>query len=280
MAGAMDVFEQYRSTIMATLPDALKIAEQKSRDDQAGIQDMFGMSAAPDADGNSSGPESYTVQKDWREEQRLANEKTTLGLYLTGHPINRYLKELKQFVSGRLSEMKPTKNATVIVAGLVVGMRVMTTKRGDKMAFLTLDDRSGRMEMAVFSEEFNANRENLAKDKLIVASVEVSIDDYSGGIKMRAKEIYDISQARERFAKNLMVTVDNVHASNGFINDLQRVLTPFKEGSCPVVVDYHKDDASAEIPLGEEWRVHPTDELLNRLRETMGDKKLILFIDV
>ena len=142
--------------------------------------------------------------------------------------------------------------------------------RGDKMAFLTLDDRSGRMEMAVFSEEFNANRENLAKDKLIVASVEISIDDYSGGFKMRAKEIYDISQARERFAKNLMVTVDNNHAANGFINDLQRVLTPFKEGSCPVVVDYHKDDASAEIPLGQEWHVHPTDELLNRLRETMG----------
>jgi len=274
MAGAMDVFNQYRSTIMATLPDALKIAEQKSRDDQAGIQDMFGMAAEADAEGNASGPESYTVQKDWREEQRLTNEKTTLGLYLTGHPINRYLPELKQFVSGRLSEMKPTKNATVIVAGLVVGMRVMTTKRGDKMAFLTLDDRSGRMEMAVFSEEFNANRENLAKDKLIVASVEVSIDDYSGGFKMRAKEIYDISQARERFAKNLMVTVDNVHASNGFINDLQRVLTPFKEGACPVVVDYHKDDASAEIPLGEEWRVHPTDELLNRLRETMGEKQI------
>ena len=177
-------------------------------------------------------------------------------------------------VSGRLSEMKPTKNATVIVAGLVVGMRVMTTKRGDKMAFLTLDDRSGRMEMAVFSEEFNANRENLAKDKLIVASVEVSIDDYSGGFKMRAKEIYDIAQARERFAKNLVVTVDHAHAANGFISDLQRVLTPFKEGSCSVVVDYHKDDASAEIPLGQEWRVHPTDELLNRLRESMGENKI------
>lgn len=201
MAGAMDVFEQHRSTIMATLPDALKIAEQKSRDDQAGIQDMFGMVTASDEEGNSSSPENYTIQKDWSEELRLNNEKATLGLYLTGHPINRYLPELKKMVSGRLSEMKPTKNATVIVAGLVVGMRVMTTKRGDKMAFLTLDDRSGRMEMAVFSEEFNANRENLAKDKLIVASVEVSIDDYSGGFKMRAKEIYDISQARERFAK-------------------------------------------------------------------------------
>ena len=274
MAGAMDVFKQHRSTIMATLPDALKIADQKSRDDQAGIQDMFGMSVEADDEGNLSGPEVYSVQKDWSEEQRLTNEKTTLGLYLTGHPINRYLPELKQFVSGRLVELKPTKNATVVVAGLVVGMRVMTTKRGDKMAFLTLDDRSGRMEMAVFSEEFNANRENLAKDKLIVASVEVSIDDYSGGFKMRAKEIYDISQARERFAKNLTVSVDQTHAANGFINDLQRVLTPFKEGSCPVVVDYHKDDACAEIPLGEEWRVHPTDELLNRLRESMGEKQI------
>ncbi len=274
MAGAMDIFKQHRSTIMATLPDALKIADQKSRDDQAGIQDMFGMDAVPDEQGNASGPESYTVQKDWSEELRLSNEKTTLGLYLTGHPINRYLPELKQIVSGRLSEMKPTKNATVIVAGLVVGMRVMTTKRGDKMAFLTLDDRSGRMEMAVFSEEFNANRENLAKDKLIVASVEVSIDDYSGGFKMRAKEIYDISQARERFAKHLTVTVDHADAANGFINDLQRVLTPFKEGSCPVVVNYRKDDASAEIPLGKEWRVHPTDELLNRLRESIGEKQI------
>ena len=274
MAGAMDVFGQHRSTIMATLPDALKIAEQKSRDAQAGIQDMFGMVPIPDDDGNANGPESYSVQKDWSEELRLANEKSTLGLYLTGHPINRYLPELKKIVSGRLSEMKPTKNQTVIVAGLVIGMRVMTTKRGDKMAFLTLDDRSGRMEMAVFSEEFNANRENLAKDKLIVASVEVSLDDYSGGFKMRAKEIYDIAHAREHFAKNLMVTVDHKHAANGFINDLQRVLTPFKEGTCAVVVDYQKDDASAKIPLGEEWRVHPTDELLNRLRESMGENKV------
>lgn len=274
MAGAMDVFKQTRSTIMATLPDALKIAEQKSRDAQAGIQDMFGMVVEADAEGNLSGPENYSIQKDWSEELRLANEKTTLGLYLTGHPINRYLPELKQFVSGRLVELNPTKNQTVIVAGLVVAMRVMTTKRGDKMAFLTLDDRSGRMEMAVFSEEFNANRENLAKDKLIVASVEVSLDDYSGGFKMRAKEIYDISQAREHFASSLTVTVDTTHAANGFISELQRVLTPFKEGTCPVVVDYYKDDACAKIPLGKEWCVHPSDELLSRLRETMGEKQV------
>ena len=279
MAGAMDVFKQHRSTILATLPDAIKIAEQKARDSQAGIQDMFGM-AISDDDGDSSGPENYSIQKDWSEELRLANEKTTLGLYLTGHPINRYLPELRQFISCRISELNLTKNQTMVVAGLVVGMRVMTTKRGDKMAFLTLDDRSGRMEMAVFSEEFIANREKLAKDKLVIANVEVKFSDYSDGFKMNAVSIYDISEAREHFAKNLTVTVDHAHAANGFINDLQRVLTPFKEGSCPVVVDYFKGDARAKIPLGEEWHVNPTDELLNRLRETMGEKQVNVIYDV
>ena len=273
MAGAMDVFGQNRSTIMASLPDALKVAEQKSRNDQAGIQDMFGMTVLPD-DEETQGPANYSKQKDWSEEQRLANEKQTLGLYLTGHPINRYLPELKRFVSGRIVELKPTKNQTVIVAGLVIGMRVMNTKRGDKMAFVTLDDRSGRIEMAVFSEEFTANRENLAKDKLVVVNGEVSIDDYSGGYKMRAMNIYDMNQAREHFAKSLKVTVDHNHAANGFINDLHRVLTPFKEGGCPVVIDYLKPGARAELPLGAEWSVHPTDELLHRLREAIGEKQV------
>ena len=274
MAGAMDVFQQNRSTIMATLPDALKIAEQKNRDEDAGIQDMFGMSQQVEDNEEASGPTHYSVQKDWSEEQRLTNEKQTLGLYLTGHPINRYLPELKQFVSCRIVELKPTKNQTIIVAGLVVGMRVMNTKRGDKMAFVTLDDRSGRIEMAVFSEEYTANREHLSKDKLVVVSGEVSIDDYSGGYKMRALSIYDISEAREHFAKNLKVTIDHKSAENGFIKNLQDILAPFKEGTCPVVIDYNKPGARAELPLGSDWHVHPTDELLNRLRDSIGEKEV------
>lgn len=272
MAGAMDVFQQHRSSIMATLPDALKIAEQRNRDEDAGIQDMFGMALQVEDSEQSSDLIQYSVQKDWSEEQRLTNEKQTLGLYLTGHPINRYLPELKQFVSCRIVELKPTKNQTIIVAGLVVGMRVMNTKRGDKMAFVTLDDRSGRIEMAVFSEEYTANREHLSKDKLVVVSGEVSIDDYSGGYKMRALSIFDISEAREHFAKNLKVTIDHKRAENGFIKNLQDILSPFKEGSCPVVIDYNKPGARAELPLGSDWHVHPTDELLNRLRDSIGEK--------
>ena len=139
------------------------------------------------------------------------------------------------------------------------------------MAFITIDDRSARIELAVFSEPYQRYRDQLAKDKLIVVEGEVSVDEYSGGYKMSARSIYDINQAREHFAKKLVVAVDEQRAANGFISELQSTLAPFREGACPVSLNYLRDDARAEISLGEAWRVHPTDELLHRLKEVMGD---------
>ncbi|TDY00131.1 DNA polymerase III subunit alpha [Thiohalophilus thiocyanatoxydans] len=268
MAGALDVFGENRATLMASLPAALKTAEQHSRDQAVGMQDLFGIGMAPES---NSGPVAYHRQPEWSEDERLAAEKQTLGLYLTGHPIERYLPELAGFVSARIVDLKPTRDQTVVVAGLIVAMRTMNTRRGDRMAFITIDDRSARIELAVFSEPFQRYRDLLAKDKLIVVEGEVSIDEYSGGYKMSARSIYDINQARENFARKLLLSVDHHKAGNGFIPDLQHTLTPFREGFCPVIIDYHRDDARAQIALGETWRVHPTDELLHRLRDSLGD---------
>ena len=269
MAGALDVFEQNRATLMASLPAALKIAEQQTRNREVGMEDLFGMSAQTE-----SSPAHYLVQPDWHEDQRLSCEKQTLGLYLTGHPIERYLEELGRFVTARIVDLKPTNDQTVIVAGLIIAMRSMNTKRGDRMAFITIDDRSARIELAVFSESYQRYRDLLAKDKLIVVEGEVSVDEYSGGYKMSARSIYDINQAREHFAKKLILEVNEQRAANGFINELQSTLAPFREGGCPVSLAYLRDGARAEIALGEAWRVHPTDELIHRLKEVMGDAQV------
>jgi len=271
MAGALDVFGQNRATLMASLPAALKIAEQQTRNREVGIEDLFGMSAQTEAS-----PAHYLVQPDWHEDQRLSCEKQTLGLYLTGHPIERYLDELGRFVTARIVDLKPTNDQTVVVAGLIIAMRSMNTKRGDRMAFITIDDRSARIELAVFSESYQRYRDLLAKDKLIVVEGEVSVDEYSGGYKMSARSIYDINQAREHFARKLILEVDEQRAANGFIKQLQSTLAPFREGGCPVSLAYLRDGARAEIALGDAWRVHPTDELIHRLKEVMGDGQVRL----
>jgi DNA polymerase-3 subunit alpha len=264
-AGAMDPLGPSRATLMASLDVAVQMAGQHHSNLASGQDDLFGV-----ADPVETAVAAFTEATDWDDETRLNGEKETLGLYLTGHPIDRYEQEISQFVSQRIAQLNPKSEQTLTVAGLVVALRTMNTKRGDRIAFVTLDDRTGRLEVAVFSEAYQHYRDLLAKDRLIVVEGEVSVDDYSGGIKMSARKIYDIDHAREAFAKRLVLSVEQNRTGNGFIGELARVLTPYREGHCPVQVDYQHPKARARIQLGSEWRVRPTDELLRRLGELAG----------
>jgi DNA polymerase-3 subunit alpha len=259
-----------RATLMATLESAVQRAEQHHKNLASGQNDMFGVALSVPGEQVEEEAGQFITAKDWDDEIRLTGEKETLGLYLTGHPIDRYEHEIRQFVSMRIAELNPKSDQTITVAGLVVAMRTMNTKRGDRIAFITLDDRTGRLELAVFSEAYNHYRDLIAKDRLLVVEGEVSVDDYTGGLKMSANKIYDIDHAREAFARQLVLKVDEKKAANGFIRELAQVLNPYREGHCPVRVDYQRPDACAQIQLGVDWRVRPTDELIRRLDDLAG----------
>ncbi len=265
-AGALDGLGPNRAILMATLDSAVQMAEQHHKDAAAGQNDMFALMEPEQA---ASG--SFVEAPDWDDEIRLNGEKETLGLYLTGHPIDRYEQELAGIISHRICDLNPSGDQTIIVAGLVVAMRTMNTRRGDRMAFVTLDDRSGRLELAVFADTYQHYRDLLVKDRLVVVEGEVSVDDYSGGIKMSARKVYDIDNARESFAKRLVLTLKQEQTVNGFVQDLAQVLTPFREGRCTVRVEYHRPDAQAQLTFGPDWRVRPTDELLRRITELAGE---------
>ena len=278
-AGALDSMGETRATQLANLPLAVKMAEQNSRNQNTGQDDMFGETTSV-----SFVPQEIRVVPEWDEEQKLLGEKETLGLYLTGHPITRYKTELSGITSGPLADLV---NATidhsvvplgrgegaarpVILAGLVMTMRVLRSRRGGKIAFLTLDDHTARMEVRVFTEVYEQHQALLAKDKVLVIQGMLGVDDYSGGIQVTAQAIYDINQARETFARRLVVSVESGRAGNGFARLLADVLQPFREGQCRVCIDYQGGSAQARVALGSEWTVHPTDELLHRLQELAG----------
>jgi DNA polymerase-3 subunit alpha len=281
-AGALDALGENRASLMVQLPEALKSAEQHLRDSAAGQSDMFGSVVEPAAElpviAAANVPE-------WDQEQRLAGEKETLGLYLTGHPIDRYRDELASIISGPLAELNDEsapagasrqrgQEKSVVLAGLVVELRTRNTQSGARMAFVTLDDRSARMEIRVFSKVFEQYRALLAIDKVLVVQGTLAFDDFSGSMRLNAERIYEVDQAREVYAKRLVVDVAEVKAGNGFVHSLANVLLPFCEGNCPVGIRYLGSSAQAHITLGSEWRVHPTDELLHRLRELAGDSQV------
>jgi DNA polymerase-3 subunit alpha len=114
----------------------------------------------------------------------------------------------------------------------------------------------------------------LANDKVLVVQGTLAFDDFSGSMRLNANKIYEIDQAREVYARRLVVSVGGQKAGNGFVKSLAAVLTPYCDGSCPVGIHYHNGAAQAHMTLGDEWRVHPTDELLHRLRELAGEHQV------
>jgi DNA polymerase-3 subunit alpha len=267
-AGAMDSLGTHRASLMASLNLAAAAADQQERARAARQDDLFGADLAAGAGDRSVA--RYVEVPTWTDELRLEGEKETLGLYLTGHPIARYELELKQFIDNTLADLKPNEDKTVVVAGLVVGIRTMQTRRGDRMAFVTLDDRTGRVELAVFSDLFERQRELLAKDALLVVEGQVSVDEYSGGFRMSAERLYDIDQARGAFASRLEIDVAAGRAGADYIAALKQILKPSAGGHCPVVLRVDTDAATADIPLGPEWKVTPGGPLLDRLTGLAG----------
>ncbi len=263
-AGALDMLGPNRATLMAALPRALALAEQEAKSMDAGIGDLFGFD---DGGALEESAVSYDEQPEWPEDQRLSGEKETLGLYLTGHPINQYLSELKRFVSRRIADLSENRGQ-VTVAGLVIALRTRPTKSGKKMAFVTIDDRSGRIETTLFGDTYEQYLDLLALDKVVVLKGEVRNDDYSGGLAMRVNEVYDMETARVRNARGLRLRLD----PGVDMEALAAELEPFREGGSPLLFDYANSRAACEITAGRDWRVRPTDELLHRLRQRLGEE--------
>ncbi|MDD4914351.1 MAG: DNA polymerase III subunit alpha [Methylococcales bacterium] len=271
-AGALDSIETNRAAHLAELTTALKVAEQHGKMAQAGQNDLFGLAVQIEAGDNQA--ETYTTQVDpWTEKEKLDAEKQTLGLFLTGHPIAEYLPELKNIIHGNFASLHADAERSRgkmegRVAGLIVEMRTRQTKLGKTMGFATLDDRTGRLEVAAFSEIYDKYRDLLCKDTLLVAEGSLSMDDFTSSLRLTAEKLYSMEQAREMFARGIMLdwTGGASPQDRLLLDSLGAILKPFCGGSCPISIHYATASAKTVIQLGDEWRVHPSDELLIRLR--------------
>jgi len=277
-AGAFDSINPCRASHLAELPTALKVAEQHGKNAQTGQNDLFGL-AIDDAVSATEGSEAYSNRVEpWSESERLDAEKSILGLYLTGHPISQYEAELRQFTNGKLSALKETMDRTrgnlnARVAGLVIDIRIRQTKNGKTIASVILDDRSDRLECVVFGELFEQSRDLFVRDKLLIVEGSLGLDSFSGNLRLNVDKVLDITQARGAFARGIELVWDaasNPQAAAVLPERLLAVLQPYQGGACPVDMAYLASSAKAVLRLGDSWRVHPSEELMVRLKHLPG----------
>ena len=270
-SGALDSLGGHRASLEASLAKALQIAEQHKRDSDSGQNDMFGLMSVNESD-NETVDEPLITAAEWTEEQLLAAEKETLGLYLSGHPIDRYASELSRFIPKKINELEAPESKgyqrneiPVITAGLIVAIRTMKNKNGGRMAFITLDDQTARLEVRVFAEVYQQYQEQLQPDKLVVIQGKIGQDNFTGGLAATAETVYDMTRAREMCGKSLVVSVANDAGTDDWVLALREILVPFRDGLIPLEVDYTNQKARTLLSLGEEWKIKPSDALLSDL---------------
>lgn len=268
-AGAMDSFGVSRAVLMGTLDHAVQLAEQQAKDATLGQRDMFfelSCATAP----------SYLPASTWDDATRLRFEKDTLGLYLTGHPMDPFRNELKQLVRTTLSNLRPDPKERTRVAGLLVSLRTVKTKQGKRMAILLLDDGTARLEVTLFADDYVKYQSILVKDALLVLSGFVVHDDFSGELRMRAQEVWTFGQARGQFLKRVLLIVNADAHEVAFSEKLRNLLTPYQSGDCPVHIAYRHASVKAQLVLGESWKIVPEDALIQTLREWLGLDAVVL----
>ncbi len=263
-SGALDCFGQERSLLMAMLGDALQRAEQLTKNLSLGQSDLFQSESRTDE------RKSYQHIKPWTAEERLLGEKESLGMYLSGHPLQSVDKELKRLGVKKFREIVGSgKDQKVFVAGLVISIRTILTKNGDRMAIVMLDDRFDRFEVTVFPDGYQKFRDLILKDSLIIVEGLAGNDNFSGGIKVKTQNIYSLPMARETFAKKIKICMPNTELTQDQLKSLKEVLSLQERGNCPIYIDYQNQFANAQIKLDQKWNTQPSDNALRQIIQAL-----------
>jgi DNA polymerase-3 subunit alpha len=260
-AGAMDCFGVDRGVLIASVNYAMECAEQAEA--SANQVSLFG---GPD-DGMEA-PLEYVKAAPWSEKQRLTEEKVALGFYLSGHLFNAYEQEARKFARSKLSSLEPAREPR-LMAGIISAMRTQMTQRG-KILIVTLDDGTATVDVTVYNELYEPNKQLFKEDEFLAVQGKVSEDRFAGGIRVSADKVMDIAMARIAYGRQFAFSLDTrLDAAQ-----MKQILAPYRsENGLPLMLRYMQAGVgSCEIRLADDWRVSPADGLKQVLADKFGVK--------
>ncbi|MGH8132304.1 MAG: DNA polymerase III subunit alpha, partial [Steroidobacteraceae bacterium] len=272
-SGSLDGLGANRATLMDRLGTAMRLGDQNMRAHAAGQDDLFGGLAGGE---RVPQPARAAALPEWSEAVRLTGERETLGLYLTGHPLGRFEPSLARLVTHRIGDLVGERPVAgfepgrfgggkpVTVAGLIDEVK----KRGPRVV-LTLDDRTGRLDVMLFEETWHKHRELVAKDALVLVEGVLRFDEFSDAWRMSARCISELDEVRSRCAQRLVLRCSQADLPR-LHEQLAGMLTPWSPGPCPITIEYAGASASGALTLGSEWSVRAGAELLEQLEGLVG----------
>ncbi|MCM8776039.1 MAG: DNA polymerase III subunit alpha, partial [Candidatus Omnitrophica bacterium] len=272
--GAMDEFGLRRSQLMALVDRALEIGSNFQKDRNRGQLSFFGSgknTASVFQEEESDIPDI----PEWSESQMLAYERELLGFYVTSHPLAKYVKTLKNYASATADTLSEYRDQTeVTIGGLVDNLREIITKKGDKMAFVNLQDLAGSCEVVVFPDVYRNAQSVIRKDAPIFVRGRINLRDDIP--KILAEEIVPLDDVKKRFTRLISVDLRTVGLDIEMLKQIRRILQHHK-GNTPVYLTFRDPEGkSVVLYSGEDLKVEITDELFESLEELAGESSVTI----
>ena len=262
--GAFDTLESNRASLLASVNLAITAAEQGKAN--IAQNSLFGEEQTQKVDMVHMDP--------WTPQQKLQEEKAALGFYFSGHPFTFFEKRVRPFIKTHIKELKPQEQPYVI-AGVIVAIRIRMTARG-KMAIVTLDDAISRVDVVVGNDLLIQSQRLVQEDQLLIVEGRVSHDDFTGGIRVTARKLFDLATARNQFAHHLKISC-NGQSDAAKLRDILKPYCGVAQNNlkrCRVKIDYHNEKGHVELLLGQDWQVDLHDELIDGLTQWLSEENV------
>ncbi len=263
--GAFDSLHPVRSQTMVALDEAMEMAQTIQKDRLSGQMSMFGAFA-----GQRRGSEpSLPNIPEWNQRQKLTMEKEVLGFYFSGHPLDGYEKEMESFAIVTTSALAgQTDGCQVMLCGLNADLKEITTRKGERMAFLSLEDRQGTVEVVVFTDTYQSSRQLLEGDDPFLVVGTVQQEDK--GTKVIAQHVFSLLDAKEHLTQAIHIKLPVEKISKENLEDLRAILERNK-GDCRAYVHLCTGPhCEAVIRMGDKFRVKPDRHLIEEVNRYFG----------
>ena len=264
-SGAVDGIISHRKSAFISIDLAFGQAEQVTKDSLQGQTSLFNELNESEF-GAVAKDFVYKVTKPWTSLQKLKEEKAVLGLYLSGHPLASLRSSLVDIGASYIKDL--SSNSSGFVVGLVTNFRVLQGKRGQAMAFASIEDETGSLDIALFGDVYLHFREYLVKDQIVIVKGVVSIDQFNQGLRMQCEWMIAWAEYLSSNAKKCFISIDSGSCNNNLIVNLQNILNKARGSNTEVVFYYTNQVAKVKIISAN--KINISDDVLADLNILEG----------
>lgn len=265
--GAFDSAGGRRAQFIAILEEAMEGGQKAQREKANGQESLFGTAEIRTQNGSSWG--ELPDIEEWPENILLSFEKEALGFYITGHPLARHSAAIKRFATCETAALpERADKEEVKICGIVAASRELTTKKGERMAFVTLEDLTGFVEVILFPEVYQSCSELIKSDEPLLVSGVINVEEES--CKLMASEVLTLKEVQERLTRRVHLRLSSPGLDQEQLQGLKDLLQRHR-GGCDVrihLVVPNRSETVINLPPG--YQVAATDQLMSDTDKLFG----------